>query len=343
MKSAKMRAGFTPGVPAPGDPYYMSTLCKTKPTALLSHSVTLFQTDGSQPRSQKISYVGGRTLLSKKQSKKFRPPAWSDNHVNGDDIEFLENLISEFSNFCPFLVKNCVAPETNYIFQRRGIRYNESISHDVWEALPDIREGEWGSCALVGLGDNLLDMKSGEEIDSHDVVIRLGELPTARYKAFVGTKTDAIWVRRKAKMSNSGTTSSEHKARRWYIGHNNGNTDVPALKIFAHNLRVKEGHTIVDSDLPQISLYNRFVDKKWSKQARTKKIRKPSSGFSDAILLIASKFCQRLDLYGFSSNCGGAYYNPRHLMQMTHNCELESWFFHYLMKNHKEYGLCVYA
>lgn len=73
-----------------------------------------------------------------------------------------------------------------------------------------------------------------------------------------------------------------------------------------------------------------------------KKKRSASSGFMDAMLLIFSGFCQRTDFYGLSNNCGGAYYNTKHVMQNLHNCELESWMLHLIMKDFENFGVCIY-
>ncbi|CAL6334476.1 unnamed protein product [Bathycoccus prasinos] len=43
--------------------------------------------------------------------------------------------------------------------------------------VPYFATRSWGTCALVGLGDNLLYSHRGQDIDQHDLVIRLGHLP----------------------------------------------------------------------------------------------------------------------------------------------------------------------
>jgi hypothetical protein len=331
--------GRTPGVLPPGEAYYQSAFCKIRPQKLLKNDVHLLQNKGQ------VEQKAMRRILSSKDTK--RPDAWNkDKHVTNEDIKYVEFIVEEMlTKFCPFYEQGCVMPGIDYIFERRGFEAKDKVTLAEWKNLPVIEDGSWGSCALVGLADTMLNKKKGSDIDRHDTVIRLGEVPLAKYKEFVGTKTDAIWVRRSAKMAPKGTVSKEHAERRWYIGHNNGNTDIPTLKVFAHSKKTQNSDNQVESIFqPAHDLYARFIDPRWNKRSKTKaKERKPSSGFADAILLISSKYCQRLDLYGFSANCGGAYYNTGHLMQKTHNCELESWFLHYIMKNHEKVGLCVHT
>mmetsp|Transcript_5736 Transcript_5736/g.19525 ORF Transcript_5736/g.19525 Transcript_5736/m.19525 type:complete len:206 (-) Transcript_5736:426-1043(-) len=61
-------------------------------------------------------------------------------------------------------------------------------------------------------------------------------------------------------------------------------------------------------------------------------------------LILFSRFCSRLDVYGMSHNGGGFYY-PRQGRQMKihHSSELESWLFHFLMQKYeRELGICIY-
>ena len=194
---------------------------------------------------------------------------------------------------------------------------------------------------MIGLADTLLKSERGSEIDSHDTIIRLGELPLHGYEKYVGTRTDVTWVRRSGKMSPKGSIKADRKSVRLYIGHNNGIVNMSTLNIFNY-VREQEGISHYYAGIAAF-IYKLFEVKNWNKNSRgKKKPRGPSSGFSVALNLIFSGLCNRTDLYGFSFNCGGAYHNKKHFMQISHNCELESWFFHYLMKEHPELGACVY-
>ena len=194
-QASELKGGKTPGVRTPGDPSYFSELC-IKPV----------NTRVIRPLLNEASLVR-RKLLTQKKRK--RPPAWTSPHLNERDIAQVDDAISFFSsndNYCPFYTKNCVRPGVTYLRPSKPGKALEGkstnkiqMSLQALKNLPSIKKGTWGSCALVGLADTLLRKKRGEEIDSHDTVIRLGELPLGGgYREFVGSKTDVTWVRRKS-------------------------------------------------------------------------------------------------------------------------------------------------
>jgi hypothetical protein len=283
--------------------------------------------------------VNKRRLLD--QSKK-RPPAWEYPHFTSADYKKLDGLIAEYSNtskFCSFLSQPCIEDGIVYFMNEKRAVVTKRFSVNEVSSFPFIRAGSWGSCALVGFADTILTHKRGKDIDAHDTIIRLGEIELKHYEEYVGSKTDVTWIRRKAKMAERGTILEDRKdSVRLYIGHNNGIPGMPTLRT-ASAVKFKDGKSISLSE----KLYDMFEVKDWNKEHRGKrKKRLASTGFKAATLLILSKFCQRVDLYGFSNNCGGAYYNTRHLMQALHNCELESWFLHHLMQQFDDLNVCVY-
>ena len=333
--------GKTPGVKTPGDAYYFSELCSNSVSKAFLRPLAQENSHGYNfaPTSNFFS----RNLLGK---TKKRPPAWRAEHVNRLDIVAIEDAVKFFASkesYCSFFTKNCVQPNTLYIKHNRktGKNLHIKITSAECNALPNVPQNTWGSCALIGLADTLLKSERGNEIDRHDTVIRLGELPIKGYEKYVGTRTDVTWVRRSGKMSPKGSVNADRKNVRLYIGHNNGNINMTALKVFGY-VRKQDEKSHYYGGFPWF-VYDLFEDKNWNKNMQgRKKPRGPSSGFLDAVGLILSGLCNRTDLYGFSFNCGGAYHNRKHLMQLTHNCELESWIFHYLMKQHPELGMCVY-
>ena len=326
----QIKPGKTPGVKQTGDPSYLSENCKAAPKKLLDESHSLSS-------SQKRAF--NRILLSK---IKMRPPAWEYPHISSEDLKSLEALIQEYSNssnFCPFLSRPCIREDIEYFVKDRHTISTRVFSSDEVSRFPLIRTGSWGSCAFIGLADTILLHKRGNDIDAHDTIIRLGEIKLNPYEEYVGSKTDITWIRRRAKMASRGSILKDRKNMvRMYIGHNNGIPGMPTLGL-AGAITIMSGQS---HSLPE-KLYEMFAVKDWNKGHKGKrKSRSASTGFKDAIFLIFSKFCQRVDLYGFSSNCGGAYFNPRHLMQSLHNCELESWFLHHLMREYTDLNVCVH-
>lgn len=344
---AKIKPGATPGVRTLGHTSYFSPICAQASGKIFDHEVSLIDS-GIKPSLSSRKLLTSNTGRRKK-STKIRPPAWLPQQMNARNMEEVDRLIRYFStnnNYCPFLTKNCVVPGRVYVkFLKKSKKLSRSNFSEVdVSQMMNVRQGSWGNCALVGLADTMLRQKSGLEIDNHDVVIRLGELPLRKYRSYVGTKTDVTWTRRRGKMAARGTISTERPNVRLYVGSNNGNTLMPTLQ-YLRSLRMLSQKTTMGEylDFPA-QIYKLFLNEKWNKGHRgKKKDRVSSTGFQDAIDLIFSRFCKRVDLYGFSSNCGGGYHNVNHLMQTLHNCELESWVLHHIMKQYTDLGVCVYT
>lgn len=335
IQPVKIAPGNTPGVKTPGDISYFNERCLESPKLLLQQGVRL-----GNKEPMRLKFTHSPSVIRQSQGTKLRkrrPPAWKAPHLSNSDIDKIDDMALFFlnrSNFCPFFSKDCLIPGKEY--KRKKDESPVRLSLHEWEALPQIGEESWGSCAFVGLGDNLLRQRKGKEIDSHDVVIRLGEPPLVEFKSYVGLKTDATWIRRRAKMAPRGYVSDERKNVKWYFERSNG-VDIPVLRTAL----------LFDSNSPTFTPFHTFLYetvkvKKWDKFARKETSRSPSTGFKAALALMFSHYCKRLDIYGLSLNCGGAYYNTNHLMQTKHNCELESWFLHHAMRHLEEFQTCVY-
>lgn len=329
LQPALVLPGNTPGVKPPGDMSYRSALCNK---TVLNLTVP--------------AWNDGRKSRASLKRRKFRPDAWEYPHVNNKDREKLSAMFAffgDYENYCAFASKTCISSSTEYVLfnQKSKVNMRKSFSLSEWQLLPEIDNRSWGTCALVGLADTLLNSERGSEIDAHDTVIRLGELPLARFKRFVGTKTDITWIRRRAKMAQPGKIDRERVNVKMYIGGNNGIKNMSVLHPFGFINRSKMRGSISHS--PHKAIYDMFKVKIWNKNGKgKKKARVASSGFKDALALIFSKYCSRVDIYGLSNNGGGAYYLPRHLMQTQHNCELESWILHFIMEQFPTLNTCVY-
>ena len=337
------RPGKTPGVKTPGDISYFTPTCLTSPEGF-SHSNALLGREVVSLRLLLASKTRNKKV-NRKRGGSSRPEAWLKPHLNENDLKLIDFLIKHFSDekrFCPFQIKNCVV--SNYTYHRYDRKKGKVLEMTFSDAqvaeMLSVDKGSWGTCALVGLADTLLQTKRGKEIDAHDTVIRLGELPLKKFSEFVGKKTDVTWVRRSAKMAPRGTISKERNMVRMYIGHNNGNKQMPTLVPFQYMSQQspRKGYLGFAGDIYEIFRVDNWNIGGTGKQ----KQRSPSSGFTSALHLIFSGFCTRIDLYGFSFDCGGAYHDRGHIMQLLHNCELESWIFHHFMKAYPELGVCVY-
>nr|XP_032801161.1 beta-galactoside alpha-2,6-sialyltransferase 2-like [Petromyzon marinus] len=100
--------------------------------------------------------------------------------------------------------------------RREGTEMLEAHSPFPWPgALPNVSlaqgavDGPWRSCAVVASAGSLLHAELGEEIDSHDAVMRFNAAPTAGFERHVGSKTTIrlintkIVTQRKYKFSSS--------------------------------------------------------------------------------------------------------------------------------------------
>ena len=47
----------------------------------------------------------------------------------------------------------------------------------MWQGLPSITTGEWGTCAFVGLSDAVLRRSDGADIDQHDTWVPISQSP----------------------------------------------------------------------------------------------------------------------------------------------------------------------
>eukprot|EP00854_Cymbomonas_tetramitiformis_P012004 gene12003-14184_t len=70
-------------------------------------------------------------------------------------------------------------------YKGKGIPKSELVP----SAKEALKKMSWDSCAIVGNGGGLKFSKYGQDIDSHDVVIRMNQAPTIGYEEHVGSKT----------------------------------------------------------------------------------------------------------------------------------------------------------
>ena len=164
--------------------------------------------------------AGERARIRKLKKDWKRQRQWKTDHPKQVDFDLLAGAYNSRNDFCPWMIKRCIKPDIAYRWDAKpgpmfckqypsedcaGIEdrlFNKEInsgvffmSNEEWQTLPDIPVGAWGSCALVGLGDNLLEHEKGEEIDNHDVVIRMARAPMKGFEKYIGTRTDVLATR----------------------------------------------------------------------------------------------------------------------------------------------------
>ena len=121
------------------------------------------------------------------KDRKRRGAGWLKGHPNDKDIEIIQKFVQASEKNCFFLSKECL---------KYGLTNKDLVEYE--EMIPRLERRTWGSCALIGLSDDMLFHEYGKDIDSHDVVIRMGHLPLDKYKKHVGSKSDIVIYRPRA-------------------------------------------------------------------------------------------------------------------------------------------------
>mmetsp|Transcript_3289 Transcript_3289/g.11183 ORF Transcript_3289/g.11183 Transcript_3289/m.11183 type:complete len:382 (-) Transcript_3289:3463-4608(-) len=331
------RPGFMPDIPKPlGTSYWKPLECIRSS----SHDVQL-ETNKFQ----------GRHLLGYKYKK--RPSGWEKRTLQlGEKIldasfQLLNNTIE--LNYCPFLTQECCEVENSVVTVKRKPRLDFqqkfAMSKSMrCDALPKIKRGDLGSCAFVAQGSTLLRVPSGEDIDRHSTVIRLGHMPLRGWEAYTGNRTDIVIGRGSIQTKYAG----DYSRVKYQIGKdgvkNHYDKTKEVLKITDRMKRqpreiiLPNGEIFFGGDALIGNILYHFMVSPISGKKRS-----ASTGFIRVLQIILSGLCNKVDIYGMSANCGG-YYHKRHLsMKIQHSCELESWVLHHIMRNYYEtFHTCVF-
>ncbi|CAL6379829.1 unnamed protein product [Bathycoccus prasinos] len=237
---------------------------------------------------------------------------------------------------CVYVTEKCANPTTaggRGIMRR--LKFNVNSEEDtkkflkLAENLPSITEGALGSCAIVANSDNLLKGNRGAEIDMHDTVFR-HNTPMKGFAKAIGTKTTFTIVKSNYAGGGGGAGKAQGKGdskpELAYMLLKNIDLVPKSLKVEGRKvfLRMGGAHPIarLRRELYQLS--------------GTPSKMHPTGGWARPLNLLASRLCERIDVYGFSgNNRGGKYFARKLEVRPAHNMPFEHWTMRYLMSKGK--------
>mmetsp|Transcript_42133 Transcript_42133/g.134717 ORF Transcript_42133/g.134717 Transcript_42133/m.134717 type:complete len:201 (+) Transcript_42133:107-709(+) len=200
----------------------------------------------------------------------------------------------------------------------------------MWQGLPSITTGEWGTCAFVGLSDAVLRRSDGADIDQHDTVIRIGQVPLSKFKTRVGTKATIVISRSreamsegKLRMARVGSAPKEYRGASFYVEGNHGMKNMPFLEV--NNLE-RQGSAGGGDVYFHHELYRRMSG--MVRIRGSKRTRHSTTGLDHVLRVVVSGYCTRVDVYGLGADGGGVYWNKPEVMAKIHSPALESWVLH---------------
>jgi len=207
-----------------------------------------------------------------------------------------------------------------------------------WESqgvFPSLKAGSLGTCAVVAVGDNLLQPPGrGAEIDAHDTVWRYNS-PIKKWGAQVGRRSDILYWKVRKDEKDYGVEGQ--RASRFVMFKDEG-------KFFLFGSpREWEANTF--RGMPVIwatPLGGTFIGQvyKQYREERNLYIGSASGGCKFAMDVLASRLCTRVDLYGYTAGGSSKYFNPAgKSMNLVHLIGLEHWMYRVAME---EGMMCVY-
>ncbi|GAQ78900.1 sialyltransferase family protein [Klebsormidium nitens] len=212
-------------------------------------------------------------------------------------------------------------------------------TEQVLQLFPDLKEGVFGSCAVVAVSHNLLGKGRGPEIDAHDTVFRFNA-PQEGFRKDVGARSTILYWKGRGREHAYG---QEGQTAEWFYMFR----EYPKAKFFKlatageqRKLKFRRKQALWTSGLPwevghQIYEPLRKLDP----------LVKMSNGFEIVLGVISSGLCSRVDLYGFSAQGNGKYFvdveskNLGAQMLFKHVAGLEHWVYREAMARGM---LCIY-
>lgn len=323
---------------------YFSKLCTSKPVRMLELEQSfgnkveecLKNTTSRCSLVEKAdnSFPPRRELLKRVpvMNRKRREQGWLNGHPNQQDYEIINKYVLSSRNSCFIISRECI---------QSGLSNTELLNYK--SELPLFEKRSWGSCAIVGLSDDMLLSEHGSDIDAHDTVIRMGHLPLTTYKKHVGSRSDIVIFR-------PGALKRDHKNHRpldvkAYLcknperGRKRERASTVTRKTSFKSMK-NSANIYCDRSQGKNDFAHFLLGELYKSMAPNKR---PTTGTLYALRLAFSRLCARLDIYGISSGGGGTYFEPEAITKPKHGTELDSWLLHHLMKNYEEeLRLCIY-
>ncbi|XP_066558090.1 alpha-2,8-sialyltransferase 8B isoform X2 [Amia ocellicauda] len=203
----------------------------------------------------------------------------------------------------------------HYIFDRDSTM---NISETLYQLIPKVspmKQQHYRKCAIVGNSGILLNSRCGEEIDSHDFVIRCNLAPVEEYADDVGLRTSLVTMNPSVVQRAFQDLVSESWRERFLQRLRSLNGSVLWIPAFmakggeervewANDLILKH-HINVRTAFPSLRLLH-AVRGYWL--TNKVPIKRPTTGM--LMYTLATRFCEEIHLYGFWPFSRGPAGNP---------------------------------
>ncbi|XP_062508953.1 uncharacterized protein LOC134185187 [Corticium candelabrum] len=172
------------------------------------------------------------------------------------------------------------------------------------------------SCALVGSSGKLLKQRYGDEIDAHDVVIRINDAPIYPYQKYVGKRVPDVSIINRS-IGKAGKCLQNIRKETMIVQyyHQRGISQIDRL-CSKHGPVFAISQHIITSTFNLMSNFRKFY--------HIKSARYSTSGMYAVVFSL--HLCSELDIYGFGFASGElySYYRDMYKFRHVHDYNLET-------------------